>query len=81
MSARAVVAARVSGRLARLWAPPGSLATTDTIADLVRRACIDGRRVRGGVLIPARALPDVEAMAELARVVVVRTGVRACARG
>jgi hypothetical protein len=77
MTGRPVVAARLSGRTARLWAPPGSPATVDTIAELAARAGVtEARRARTAVFIPARALPDVEAMAELTRIVVVRTGAR-----
>jgi hypothetical protein len=53
--------------------PVRNSTTVAEIAAMATRACIDHRVSRGGVLMSARALPDLEALADLERVVVVRT--------
>lgn len=66
---RPVIVAAVTGSVARLVAVDNGALTTADVADLVRAAGVQPRQTAGAVLVPARSLPDVEALARVRRVV------------
>ena len=70
---RPVVAVTIAGALARCTViTNGAAYTTADLVDLARSAGLDPRQTRGAVLLPARALPTLEAAATVRRVIVQR---------
>lgn len=70
---RPVVVVSVTGTIARCTiAPNGSTYTLGELVDLAQRAGLEPRRVRQAVLLPARALPTLEAAARVRRVILQR---------
>lgn len=70
---RPVVAVSIRGSIARLAVVDnGSAYTTTDLVEIARATGAHPRLVVGAVLVPARSLPDVEALARVRGVVVQR---------